>query len=608
MGEAARTGGCRAPRARPRLRAMSQAEELASRLARCVERFRDPAAKEEQKAAFRSLLELVKETGLQLREDEQGVRVNGEVVTALALGALGHRLALHNISEIRVPPSAQPADVFALLQGLAEPPTPSGEDIASRLVTAGATQVRVTVGPPPPETPEAPAGPASTPVLSLGTEGLLRGEPMKDIRSSSADVLGVPGFTHDPDPPAPDEALPTVGSAPASEVVLFSAGGAEPERPQSSLPDSAGAGSEPVTADRESGTVPLADGPGGSDSGRPDAPASRSQPRPANITELLAVLKQQPTGPQVADLLAELGQVVVDAVRAEDFEVALAVLAPLVDVEQRVPEAGRRQYAIALRRMYSKALLHGVGELLGRPGYQAAASSVLQRAGSDGADVLLERLAKVQGMAERRVLFDALRRMREVRTQLLPMLGDPKWFVARNAAELSGELAVEEAVPQLAQLLNHSDERVRKAAALALAKIGTKAAGEPLRRALRDPSPEIRIQVAMGVGGQRAQGLAMPLVVALDDEKEEAVQRELVLALGRIGSADAVQALVKVAQPAGRVFGRKPVALRLAAVDGLRLAATSAAMTALESLSGDADRQVSAAAQGALSDLRRRPK
>src|SRR5213079_1433303 len=56
----------------------------------------------------------------------------------------------------------------------------------------------------------------------------------------------------------------------------------------------------------------------------------------------------------------------------------------------------------------------------------------------------------------------------------------------------AGELALEEAVPALAQQLEHEDERVRKAVALALAKIGSRAAAEPLRRALRDESPEVR--------------------------------------------------------------------------------------------------------------------
>src|SRR5205809_4646497 len=83
------------------------------------------------------------------------------------------------------------------------------------------------------------------------------------------------------------------------------------------------------------------------------------------------------------------------------------------------------------------------------------------------------------------------------------------------------------------------------------------------------------MQVALGIGGRKSSALAMPLVVAMDEETDDAVQRELMLALGRIGSPDAVQALIKFAQPTGRIFGRKPAGLRVAAVEALRLADAS---------------------------------
>ena len=83
------------------------------------------------------------------------------------------------------------------------------------------------------------------------------------------------------------------------------------------------------------------------------------------------------------------------------------------------------------------------------------------------------------------------------------------------------------------------------------------------------------------------------------------MERELILALGRIGSPDAVQALIKFAQPSGRLFGRKPTALRVAAVEALRLAGTPAAVGTLQGLGGDSDKQVRGAAQAALSDLKK---
>ena len=84
------------------------------------------------------------------------------------------------------------------------------------------------------------------------------------------------------------------------------------------------------------------------------------------------------------------------------------------------------------------------------------------------------------------------------------------------------------------------------------------------------------------------------------------MERELILALGRIGSPDAVQALIKFAQPSGRLFGRKPTPLRVASVEALRLAATPAAMGTLQGLAGDSDRQVKAAAQAAVVELNKK--
>jgi len=182
--------------------------------------------------------------------------------------------------------------------------------------------------------------------------------------------------------------------------------------------------------------------------------------------------------------------------------------------------------------------------------------------------------------------------------------------VVRNVAELIGEMGMQTAVPELAECLAHQDDRVRKAVALALAKIGTASTAEPLRRALRDKSPEVRMQVAVGVAlaGRRTTGLAMPLVVALQEEEDETVQRELILALGRIGTPDAVQALIKAAQPSGFFFKRKSASQRLAAVEALRLAASAPALGTLEGLSNDGDKQVRAAAQAAVAELTKKKK
>src|SRR5207244_2486210 len=204
-----------------------------------------------------------------------------------------------------------------------------------------------------------------------------------------------------------------------------------------------------------------------------------------------------------------------------------------------------------------------VARAVGGRKHRAEATLALRRAGADAVEVLLRMLVAAPGMSERRAVFDALTQMTEGMEQVVQMLDHDEWFVVRNVAELAGELGMEEAIPALSRQLDHADERVRKAVALGLAKIGSRNAAEPLRRALRDKSSEVRMQVALGIGGRKSSALAMPLVVAMDEETDDAVQRELMLALGRSGSPDAVEALRKFAQATGRIVGAKPSAARL---------------------------------------------
>ena len=323
--------------------------------------------------------------------------------------------------------------------------------------------------------------------------------------------------------------------------------------------------------------------------------------------DLIAQLKEKPEGQHVGEVLAVLGRQLETAMKTNRITQALLIVAGVARAEQQVSDATRRrQYSIALKRMYNKALLEAIAEVANHPADREDALLVLRRAGEDGVEVLLDLLVAAPTIEERRGIFMALTGMKEGTDQLVHMLGHHEWFVVRNVAELAGELGLDEAVPALAQQLEHDDERVRKAVASALAKIGSSSAAEPLRRALRDKSPEVRMQAALGVGGRKSSALAMPLVVAMEAEEDEGVERELILALGRIGSASAVQALIKFAQPGGRLFGRKPATLRATAVEALRLAATPAAIGTLEGLTDDGDKQVRVAAQSALADLKRK--
>jgi len=99
------------------------------------------------------------------------------------------------------------------------------------------------------------------------------------------------------------------------------------------------------------------------------------------------------------------------------------------------------------------------------------------------------------------------------------MLDHSEWFVVRNVRSSSGSWDGR-CRPALGKRLDHPTSGCVRPW-LALAKIGTRGAAEPLRRALRDRSQEVRMQVAVGIGGRKSSALAMPLVVAMEEEKDE---------------------------------------------------------------------------------------
>ena len=521
---------------------------FATHFARTVELFRDPKDKTGQKAQFRALLVLLKHDAVTLKSDGGTVTVNGTTVDGAAFEPLRRQLERHSVGELTIPANPPPDQLFELLKALAgEPGAPGYADFPTRLRARGAERITVAMA----RLFEAEPPPEAAPALDLGVEGILHGESMSDVPSAS--LVEMPQVSHEvPAPPEPADAAAA------------------------------------QKAEREPG---------------PDMTPLLVSNQSADA--LVAELQRNPQVVNAGEVLTRLARHIDTALRANKLEQALKLMAGVLRCEQAVPESSRRQYGIALKRMFTRSLLEGVSHLVLMSGFQADAIAVLQRAGADGVEVLLDQLVASPSLEERSGVFAALTNMTEGLEQVIHLLGHHQWYVVRNVAELVGELGLEDAVPQLAKQLEHEDERVRKSVALALAKVGSRGAAEPLRRALKDKSREVRMHAALGVGGRKASALAMPLVVALEEEDDEEVERELILALGRIGSPDAVQALIKFAQPSGKLFGRKPSSLRLAAVEALRLAATPAAIGTLQGLSEDGDKQVRGAAVVALAQMKK---
>jgi len=333
--------------------------------------------------------------------------------------------------------------------------------------------------------------------------------------------------------------------------------------------------------------------------GAPSAAAGPGAPRPATPPPPPPPprRREEPEQDPLRDVELQADQ----AYRREDWEELLSVATKVLTAEAAEQDEGRRRrYSVTLRRILPKSALQHIARAALMEGRRAEATAVLKRMEADGVEALLELLTAAPTLGERRGYFGVLTKMESGTDRIVMRLNHPDWFVVRNVAELCGELRLAGAVRPLADQVAHRDERVRRAVAGALGKIGTPEVLAPLRKLVNDPEPVVRLQAVQGLGSPWARGLAMSLAVRLPEESNVDVLRELHLALGRLATPEAVQALRAAATPGKGLLNRKPVTNRLSAIEGLGLAGGPAAAGALQELLGDDDEAVRVAAAKAL--------
>ena len=292
-----------------------------------------------------------------------------------------------------------------------------------------------------------------------------------------------------------------------------------------------------------------------------------------------------------------------DAIEREDWGGLLEVALLVAEGESEAPsELASSTYRIELKRLMSRKHLAMIARFLQGERKQDAIA-LLRRFGADSTEILMDLLIQAMTIGERRGYYSAITQMSEGADAVVQHLGHQQWYVVRNAADLCGEMGLADAVPDLARQIGHPDERVRKAVAEALGKIGTPQAMEPLRQLMSDLSPAVRLKAVAHLNGRGARGMPPALAELLRTEDNPDVQHEALLALGRIGTPDALVQLREWAQPGGKLLGRRPLAVRLVAVKGLALAGP-AAVDIMGALERDEAPEIRAAASAAIAALR----
>lgn len=514
-------------------------EIYAATLARAVEVMRIAESVDQQKAALRSLVALAASGSATIRcyDGQLSVDDVGIPEDVQHIGTLAGRLAAHGIEEIAIGRQAEPAELLALLRGLAEPA--GGPSVKDRLFSVKSRRIWVLMA----EDADAPprrresisglfAGPDAPP---------LPGAAKKKLKKEDEEALAAWNEMHD------DGVMP--GAVKNIDLGISMEAEVEPDLPPPPPPPPAPAPRAPMPEPE----LPIATG--------------------TRLGAALLAIARRPFDGNLLDRLTGFSDAALAEVGAGNVNDTIRALAFIARLEPQAPEGtARNSYRIALRRVLSGETLTKLAPLIADAELGADASQAFARSGSDGLEVLLGLLAKAENIRERKAFMNAIKAVPSGHDMLVQMLGHPQWFVARNVAELAGELKLESATAELSRLLlSHGDARVRKAAAIALAKIGTQGAHEALLRALREAEPETKTQVASLVGAAQGATFTLPLAALLDTEEDPDVLRETCLALGRIGSADAVSALER-AQKGGGMFSRRARALKESAEQALKKA------------------------------------
>ena len=266
---------------------------------------------------------------------------------------------------------------------------------------------------------------------------------------------------------------------------------------------------------------------------------------------------------------------------------------------------GRLAAERVLRRLQHRSSLELIAKRLAYVPDRTPLLELLARAGETAIDILVKQLMNAEEAAARRAYFDSIVNLDIGATMLFDLVRDSRWYVVRNAVALLGEMGVEHADTAMLPLMQHADERIRIAAARSLVRLGTARALQGLHASIEDPNAEVRriAAVSYGLTPSAAGGVRPPaarLAVALEKEADEDVALEMLASLGKLGSADAIQRLLRVAmpqQPSADVQEKPRDAwLRIAAMQALVKARGNAVMPYVETLMNDQDPEVAQAA------------
>jgi HEAT repeat protein len=328
------------------------------------------------------------------------------------------------------------------------------------------------------------------------------------------------------------------------------------------------------------------------------------------LPELLHAAESPPRFDELAEAATRAVQRLVRSGRHPE---AVELLAALVTEAER-PDRTRifRESAVqALRRVGTPETLHQLQALVEHHGSAQERERILHFFAFLGGEAgqMLETLLFRTGDAEvRAAVFRRLLGVEGAAHRVaVRALGDPSPVKARLMLELATlpEVDPELAVRWLTEAAGHPDAAVRTDAARHAARVGGRGGLRVLLDILNSERDQAVKRVAVQALGALGDPAAAPFLVrVVTDGGDEEVQVAAIVALGRLGSGEALPALLGVVNRRGGLFGGKKMSRpKTAAIAAIARLKTPAALEVIQSLAGGKDAEVAAEAQRVMGTI-----
>lgn len=178
---------------------------------------------------------------------------------------------------------------------------------------------------------------------------------------------------------------------------------------------------------------------------------------------------------------------------------------------------------------------------------------------------LIEILRDNEEMRVRKKVITALERLPETAKPLVRQhleKPDQPWYFIRNLVLLTGDMKDDQAIALIAKQLTNEHEQVRKACLTSLIKINNERANQTIAQVLPELDPSSQRMLFTHFGNARSKAALEYMIEQLDPtlpEKNEPLAVELIAALGKIGSDQALPIFKKIIRPGkfSSLFGSK---------------------------------------------------